>query len=74
VDDPKKAAEILEYKVKTSNFVTTDHTILLYDHFNDAGEISRLLVENCIRVDSIAPVEQSLEGYFLDLMKGKLSD
>ncbi len=71
VDDTKKAEEVLSHQFAIKNFNISDHTVELYDHLNEAGEINRALVQNGIRVDAIIPMEQNLEGYFMDLMAGK---
>jgi ABC-2 type transport system ATP-binding protein len=72
VDDTDKAEEVLRTKVNTTNYDLSDHTILLHDHLDESGDINRELVNNDVRVDTIVPVEQSLEGYFMDLMRGRL--
>lgn len=73
VDDTEKAQKVLRDIVKASYKTQADHTILLYDHLDDTGEVNRQLFENDVRVDMIAPIEQNLEGYFMDLMGGKQS-
>jgi ABC-2 type transport system ATP-binding protein len=72
VDNTQKAERALEDVVKTKNYSTqSEHSILLYDNLDKAGSINFQLVQNGISVETLAPIEQDLEGYFLELMGGE---
>lgn len=71
VDNTEKAEKILKDGLNASYKIDADHTIMLYDHLDEAGEINSRLVQSGVRVDMLAHVDQNLEGYFMDLMGGK---
>jgi ABC-2 type transport system ATP-binding protein len=71
VDNTEKAEKVLKDGLNASYKIDADHTIMLYDHLDEAGEINSRLVQSGVRVDMLAHVDQNLEGYFMDLMEGK---
>jgi ABC-2 type transport system ATP-binding protein len=71
VDNTEKTERILKNVAKWSNYTIVDHSVLLYDHLDEAGEINRQLVQNGVRVDLLALAGQNLEEYFMELMGEK---
>lgn len=71
VDNTEKAEKVLKDGLNANYKIDADHTIMLYDHLGEAGEINSRLVQSGVRVDMLAHVDQNLEGYFMDLMGGK---
>lgn len=71
VDNPSKAEHLLTTTVSANFDVTADGAIVLYDHLDEAAAIGQMLISNGLAVSALAPGEQDLEGYFMDLMGGK---
>lgn len=71
VDNTEKAEKVLKDGLNANYKIDDDHSIMLYDHLEEAGEINSRLVQSGVRVDMLAHVDQNLEGYFMDLMEGK---
>ncbi|RCX12953.1 ABC-2 type transport system ATP-binding protein [Anaerobacterium chartisolvens] len=71
VDDVYKAEHLLTTTVSANFDVTADGAIVLYDHLDEAANIGKMLVSNGLAVSALVPGEQDLEGYFMDLMRGK---
>lgn len=72
VDNPSKAEQLLVSTVSANFDVTNDGSIVLYDHLDEAASILQMLVSNGLAVSALAPGEQDHEGYFMDLMGGKV--
>lgn len=71
VNDVAKAEGILRQVIKVNELSCPDeHTILVYDHCDDAYAINHELMDNGVRVSLLSPTEQDLESYFLNMMKG----
>ena len=71
VDNPSKAEHLLKTIVSANFDVMADGTIVLYDHLDEAAHINQTLVSNGLAVSALAPGEQGLEGYFMDLIGGE---
>lgn len=72
VDNVKLASNILETVIGTTNYdVLDDSTIRLFDNIDNSGLITSELCKNNVIVDSVTPVGQDLEEYFMDLMEVK---
>jgi ABC-2 type transport system ATP-binding protein len=70
-DNPGKTEEMLKRTV-SANFETMPNgAIILYDHLEETASINQMLVNGGIGVSALAPGEQNLEGYFMDLMGGR---
>ncbi len=71
VDDASKAAVVIEREFGTTNFeILPGRKIHLYDHMENPGEVNRKLNTNRIVVESIQPVGDDLEAYFLKAAGG----
>lgn len=70
-DNPAKAAQLLKTNVSANFEVTPEKAIILYDRLEEAAKINKMLLSNNINVSVLAPGEQNLEGYFMDLIGGK---
>jgi ABC-2 type transport system ATP-binding protein len=69
-DNAGKAEQLLRAAGITNFRVTADGAIVLYDRLGEAAGINRMLVSNGLAVSVLAPCDQDLEGYFMDLMGG----
>jgi ABC-2 type transport system ATP-binding protein len=69
-DNQSKAAELLKSSVSANFETMPDGAIILYDRLDEAANINQMLVSNGLAVSVLAPGEQNLEGYFMDLMGG----
>lgn len=75
VDQIEKATNILETICQTNNYdILPEKTIRLFDYIEDPGYINTQLSKHDVIVNSITPIGQDLEGYFMDLMGGKNND
>ena len=75
VDNVQKASNILETICGTSNYdILPENTIRLFDYLDKPGYVNTQLSKNDVVVDSITPVGQDLENYFMELMGGKSHD
>jgi ABC-2 type transport system ATP-binding protein len=70
-DNTDKVEQLLKTTVNANFEVMADGVIVVYDHLDEAARINRMLVSDGLSVSVLAPGEQDLEGYFLDLMGGK---
>lgn len=71
VDDVNKAAAILETTLKTTNYKVVDnHKIHLYDFIDQASHVMSCLVSGGVMVSSLNEEGDSLENYYLTLLKG----
>lgn len=71
VDDTRRATNILETILNTSNYdVLPDNTIRLFDMLDETGFVNSELVTNGVSVEGLAVTGQDLEGYFMELMGG----
>jgi ABC-2 type transport system ATP-binding protein len=71
VDDAAKAAVVLEREFGATNFeILPGRKIRLYDHMENPGEVNRTLNTNRVVVESIKPVGDDLEAYFLKVAGG----
>lgn len=66
VDDTERAEYVIKSLGRINYSIDSDNNILIYNHLEEAGAINSQLVKNDIRVDILAPIEQNLEGYFMD--------
>lgn len=72
VDDVKKAVQILENNLKTTNYdVLEDETIRLFDYVEDSSKVNQELTNQNIMVTSLSISSQDLEGYFMERMGDK---
>jgi ABC-2 type transport system ATP-binding protein len=71
VDNPNKAEYLLTSAVNANFEIMADGAIVLYDHLDEAANINHMLVSNGLAVSVLAPGDQNLEGYFMDLVKEK---
>lgn len=59
----------------TTNFeILPGRKIHLFDHMGSPGEVNRILNTSRIVVDSIRPVGEDLESYFLKVAGGAVND
>lgn len=71
VDDAAKASVIINKKLGTLNFnVLPDNIIKLYDHTEDSGKVTEMLVKEGITVREIMPMGEDLETYFAKVIGG----
>lgn len=71
VSDPDTAVAVLRDKVTSNIELTSNGSILLYNHLEQAGEINRLLMNSNIEVTALVPGEEELEDYFMNLIGGR---
>src|SRR5690625_111527 len=75
VDDPAKAAQILEQTYADIEYkILPDHIITLQNHIEEGGEINRLLIDNGVLVMEFRIEALNLEAYFLGLVGEKDND
>lgn len=68
--DTKKTAYVLADKLGLSNFkITDEHSIRIYDSQITANDITKVLANNDVMINSIGQKSESLEDYFLKLTK-----
>ncbi|MDR3120986.1 MAG: ATP-binding cassette domain-containing protein [Clostridiales bacterium] len=72
-DNPDKTERLLKTSVSANFETMPDGAIVLYDRLETAADINRMLISNGIAVSALSPGEQNLEGYFMDLMGGKIA-
>ncbi|WP_281864795.1 ATP-binding cassette domain-containing protein [Planomicrobium okeanokoites] len=71
VDDPKKAATVLEDKLGTADFeVLNDGTIKLYSHLDQVRTVSMALTASGLVIEHLSQTGDSLETYFSKLVGG----
>ena len=71
-DNPQKTTFILEQKGNIKNYlVYPDHSIRIYDCFDNVRSISKLLSDNEIMIDEISVQGEDLETYFENLIGGR---
>ena len=71
-DNPQKTTLILEQKGNIKNYsVYPDHSIRIYDCFENVRSISKLLTDNEIMIDEISVQGEDLETYFENLIGGR---
>jgi ABC-2 type transport system ATP-binding protein len=70
VDKTQKAEKVLKEEMKANVMIESNNSLLLFDHLDESANINKLLMQNGIIVETIAPQEQNLEGYFMELIGG----
>ncbi|WP_188455127.1 ABC transporter ATP-binding protein [Virgibacillus oceani] len=71
VNNPEKAASIMETILKTNDFVVMpDGVIKLFKFVDEPGRISSILVNNGLVIEQFMPMGQDLESYFMNLIGG----
>jgi len=71
VNDGKKAAFILESKLKMGNFkLMDDNSIRIYDLTVSQKVLTKTLIEHDIEIEEISKKTSTLEDYFLKLING----
>lgn len=68
VDNIEKSIEILK-KEQIDDYRIINHTIRIFDKV-DSSHINKLLVENGINVSRLIQIDETIEEYYLNLMKG----
>ena len=68
VNNIEKSIEILK-KEQINDYRITNHTIRIFDKV-DSSNINKLLVENGINVSRLIQIDETIEEYYLNLMKG----
>ena len=70
VDNTKKAATVIESKLKTTNYKVIDKKeIRLYDYLGEPDKVNKILLKNDVDVLSINETGISLEDYFKNIIK-----
>ncbi|WML42099.1 ABC transporter ATP-binding protein [Neobacillus sp. OS1-2] len=71
VDNPNKAATILETELATSAFeVMPDGVIKLFAYLDVPGKISTALTNHGLVIEQFMPMGEDLEGYFMNRIGG----
>jgi ABC-2 type transport system ATP-binding protein len=71
VDQPTKAATVLESALSTTDFeVLPDGTIKLYDYLDDVRQVSLALTKKDLVIEHLSQNGDSLESYFSRLIGG----
>jgi ABC-2 type transport system ATP-binding protein len=71
VDDPNKAATIIENKLATNDFeVMSDGAIRLYKFLDTPGIVSSTLAKEALVIEQFMPMGEDLEGYFMNRIGG----
>ncbi|MBO0960481.1 ABC transporter ATP-binding protein [Neobacillus sp. MM2021_6] len=71
VDNPNKAATILETELATSAFeVMPDGVIKLFAYLDVPGKISTTLTNHGLVIEQFMPMGEDLEGYFMNRIGG----
>ena len=69
-DDIKKASNVIETDLKTTNYKVIDkNEIRLYDYLNNADKVNKTLSKKDINIMSLYETGISLEDYFKNLLK-----
>ena len=69
-DDIKKASNVIETDLKTTNYKVIDkNEIRLYDYLNKADKVNKTLSKKDINIMSLYETGVSLEDYFKNLLK-----
>jgi ABC-2 type transport system ATP-binding protein len=75
VDQPQKAATILEQQLATSNFtLTSTGTIKLFTHVDSPQKVSKLLTDAGLVIEQLMPMGEDLETYFTNRIGGNHRD
>ena len=75
VDNTSKAIKLLETELKISNCeIGKNNEIILSKCLNESDKVSKLLVENGLKLYSIKKQETTLEEYFFNLVGGANND
>lgn len=70
VDNTKKAATVIESKLKTTNYKVIDKKeIRLYDYLGEPDKVNKTLLKNDVDVLNINETGISLEDYFKNIIK-----
>jgi len=71
VDNPEKAATIIETRLKTNDFeVMPNGVIKLFDSIDESGKLSSILVYENLVIEEFMPMGQDLESYFMKRIGG----
>ena len=71
VDNPNKAATIIESKLATNDFeVMPDGAIQLYTFLDAPGKVSTILATEGLVIEQFMPMGEDLEGYFMNRIGG----
>lgn len=71
VDNPEKAAAILETSIGTEDYeVMPDGAIQLFAHMDDPSSIATRLVSEGLKIEQFTEKGESLESYFTNLVRG----
>jgi len=71
VDNPEKAATIIETRLKTNDFeVMPNGVIKLFDSIDESGKLSSILVNENLVIEEFMPMGQDLESYFMKRIGG----
>lgn len=74
VDQPQRAATLIETLLGTTNYdLLPGNTLLLFDYLDQGGLVNRALNMNGIIVESIMPVGQNIENYFMSMTGGEIN-
>lgn len=66
VSNVKKAETILKKAKLLDRYESTAEYIIMYNNFDKAGEINKLLIENKIEVSELTPSNAGFEDYFIE--------
>ena len=71
VDDTKKAANIVETVLKTTNFkIVGENEIRMYDYLDNSSEVTFQLSTGGVRISAIREIGDNLEDYFKSVVEG----
>lgn len=71
VDDASRAVTVLEKEILDINYeVLPGNTIKIYNHLDEAGKISTMVVKSGVMVEKIDVNNDSLEDYFMNIVGG----
>ena len=71
VNNPEKAATVIETKLSTSVFeVLPDGAIKLFDYVDTPGKVSSIIVNEGLIIEEFMPMGHDLESYFLERIGG----
>ncbi|HEX3028941.1 MAG TPA: ABC transporter ATP-binding protein [Clostridia bacterium] len=74
VDDASKATTVIDRELNTSNYeVLPGNKIHLFDHVEQSGLVNSKLNKSMITVESITPIGEDLEDYFIKIAGGDRS-
>jgi len=75
VDDKDKAIKLLETQLGAKNYsIGKNNEIVLSDYLDESDKVSRVLVENNLKLYAIKKQETTLEEYFFSLVGGDKND